>query len=220
MQPEFYSSWFDCVGYSYIRNDPKIWTPEGYGVFPMIKEVYANAGKTITVNAYLRTGYGVEAYQGLILKPYFPENAKSLSGEILFEQPENADKHLSTKIINPDNSIYESFKDDIYVDNVEEQDWFVVLNPTYSITRNDDGTFTESGFPDDWIRMIELEVTIPEDTPKGTYCIAIKSDVPCFYINQEFYLSEDHEYYGALYFPAGTIRKSNVPHFQLVLNVT
>jgi len=52
------------------------------------------------------------------------------------------------------------------------------------------------------------------------YCVAINSTTPCFDINQEFYFSQEHEAYGALYYPAGRFHKSNKPHFQIVMEIT
>ena len=218
-QPEFYASWFSIVNNTYIHNDPNMWTPEGYGMFPLIKEVTVKRGTTVLINAYLRTGFGVESYQGIILRPYLPKTAKSITGEDLFNNPENANQYIHATITNPDNPIYESFKDKIPYTNVGEDDWFVILKPTYLRQRLDNGTVAVTGFPSDWVRMVNLEITVDEDTPPGMYVVAIESYTPCFDINQEFYYSQDHEYYGALYYPAGRFHRTNIPHFQVIMEV-
>jgi len=218
-QPEFYSGWFNSINDTYIDNDPTMWMPEGYGIFPLIKEVTVDSGKTIRVDAYLRTGFGTEAYQGVIFRPLFPTHGKAITGDKLFEQPKNAQDYISCKIINPDNSIYNGFKDNILYSNVGEEDWFVVLKPTYQLIINKDGTTIEKGFQNDWVRLLQLEVDISKDTPEGTYCIAIQPYTPCFDINQEFYFSKEHEYYGALYYPGGGFLRTKTPHFQLILEV-
>jgi hypothetical protein len=217
-QPEFYSGWYKSVNDSYINNDPKYWTPQGYGIFPLIKEVKAKVGTTIDVTAYLRTGFGTSSYQGLILRPYLPNESISLTGTVLFEQIEKAEQYIKPRIDEPDNAIYNEFKDNLTNNNIAESDWFVILEPTYQkIHKN--GNETEIGFPYDWVKPFNLEIEIASSTPPGMYCVAIKPDTPCFSINQEFYLSREHEYYGSLYYPAGGILRTVTPHFQVMLEV-
>jgi len=219
MQPEFYPAWFGLVDQTYSHNNPKYWTPEGYGCYPTIKEASVPKGKSITVNTYFRTAFATEAYQGIILKPVFPDKAVDLKGSKIFDQPENAENYLSAKITNEDNAIYESFKDQLMYDNVDENEWFAILKPTYQRILNEDDTITEEGFPSDWVRILELQIDIAPDTPSGFYVVAIDVEIPCFDINQEFYYSQEHEYYGGLYRPAGSIHKTSTPHFQVILKV-
>lgn len=215
-QPEFYSGWYNSVNETYINHDYNYWTPEGYGVFPLIKEVRANVGTEIYITAYLRTGFGTEAYQGLIVRPYFPDVAKSLIGNTLFEQDVNyINSVLDVRIQNEDNEIFNSFKDDISYNNVEPEDWFVILEPTFKQI----GNGTVKGFPNNWVRTFNIGINISKDTEPGMYCIALKPVTPCFDINQEFYLSREHEYYGASYFPAGRYLRTETPHFQVMLEV-
>lgn len=220
-QPEFYVGWYGCINDSYIDNDPLMWTPEGYGIFPIIKEVHLDRGEAYQIDAYLRTGFGTESYQGIIFRPELPATAKTITGQDLFENPEDADKHIHPRITNPDNPIYEEFKDNIAYDNVGEEDWFVVLEPTYQLHKSKTGNDTyETGFPEDWVRMMHVEIEIDSDCPPGMYVVSVDSDTPCFDINQEFYYAQDHEYYGGLYYPAGRFHKSNKPHFQIIIEVT
>jgi len=214
-QPEFFSGWFSSFNSSYLNHDPAMWLPSGYSMFPLIKEVKAPSGETVTVSAFMRTGFGTESYQGIIFRPSLPHTAKALTGEVIFEQPPNADKYLKLSIITPNNPIFESFKNNIQTNNVQEEDWFVVLKPTL---QKIDGKLI--GFQNDWIRQFDVEIEISSNTPKGMYVIAIESHTPCFHINQEFYLSHEHEYYGKYYFPGGRIQKSETPHFQIILEVT
>jgi len=219
-QPEFYPGWFTSINNTYIDNDPNYWTPEGYGCYPAIKEISAPSDTTITVNTYFRTGYATESYQGLIIHPYLPDTAKDLRGNTLFTQPDSSKKYISVAITNPDNPIYNSFKSSLPYNNVADNDWFCILKPTYQLLKNEYNEVTgESGFPSDWVRLLEYEITIAPDTPSGDYICAIKINEPCHQINQEFYFSPDHEYYGRAYYPGGGILKSNIPHFQVVIHV-
>jgi len=220
-QPEFYSAWFDIYEARYLNFDEKRWTPEGYGCYPTIKEISTNVrGKSIVVNTYFRTGFDVNSYQGMVVKPYLPENAVSILGNTIFEQPENAASYISARIKNPDDEVYNTFKNNLLSDNVGENDWMVLLKPTHLILEDKYGRKTsESGFPNDWVRLIELEIDIAEDTPKGDYVVAIDIEPPCFDINQEYYFSTEHEYYGSLYNPSGKFFRTGRPHFQVILKI-
>ena len=219
-QPEFYPGWFSSVEDAYIYNDPYMWTPEGYGCYPAIKEISANKGSSITVNTYLRTGYATEAYQGLVIKPLLPDTAISLRGNTIFEQPQDVDKYLSVSIGNADNAMYDSFKDTLFYNNVGEADWMIILKPTYQLLLDKYGEFiSEQGFPTDWVRIIEYNIDIASDIPSGDYVCSIDIVPPSFGINQEFYFSDEHEYYGALYHPSGGFHRTSMPHFQIILHI-
>lgn len=220
-QPEFYPGWEDSICTKYVNYDPKRWTPEGYGVYPMLKQVNIDeTGIKIKVTTYFKTGYATHAYQGLIVRPFLPKSAKSIIGTELFKQPDDAENYLSFNILNTDDPIYESFKDDLPYTNVEPNDWFTILKPTHQIIYDDYGNkIGESGFPSDWVRILELEITIAKGTPSGDYCVAIQILSPCFEINQEFYFSKTHEYYGWMYNPAGHIQSTTAPYFQVILHV-
>lgn len=220
-QPEFYTSWAQLYNKTYINNDPNSWAPEGYGCFPLIKEGTATRGDTVEVNTYFKTSFGVEAYQGLIVRPYFPTEALNILGRPLFEQnPEEVSKYLSISILNPDDELYENFKDSISYTNVEPNDWFVVLDPTYQDIYDEYGNWIKfEGFPKDWVKLLRLEVDIAENTPPGDYVVGIEIETPCFEINQEYYFSLEHEYYGKRYNPGGSLYRTLVPHFQFILHV-
>ncbi len=220
LQPEFYPAWFSIVEREYINNDPDRWTPEGYGCYPCIKEISVRKGNDIVVNTYIRTGFGTEAYQGLVIKPKFPDNAVSLRGNVIFEQPDDVEKYLKISIGNADNAIYDSFKSKIFYNNVGETDWMVILKPTYQLLKDKYGeVIGEQGFPSDWVHIIELEIDISSDTPSGDYVVSLDIVPPCFEINQEFYFSSEHEYYGALYHPGGHFHRTLTPHFQAIVHV-
>jgi hypothetical protein len=221
-QPEFYPAWFDVWdNTSYVNYNPTMWTPEGYGCYPSIKEITTSAkGKTITVNTYFRTGFGTHAYQGLIIRPYLPNEAVSIRGNHLFDQPKDADKYINVRITNPDDAIYESFKEKLIYNNVNDEDWFTILKPTHQIIYDEYGEKTsEKGFPDDWVRLLNIDIDLDKNIPNGDYIVAIKIDMPCFEINQEYYFAQDHEYYGSWYFPAGRYQLTGRPHFQIVMHV-
>lgn len=219
-QPEFYPGWFTSVESEYINNDPDRWSPEGYGCYPAIKEINVRRGSDIIVNTYLKTGYATEAYQGLVVKPLLPNVAKSLRGNIIFDQPKDADKYLKVSIDNADDALYESFKDKLFYINVNEEDWMIILKPTYQLLKDKYGNVLgEQGFPNDWVRILEYSIGIADNTPPGDYVACIDIVPPCFEINQEFYFSAEHEYYGALYNPGGHIHRTSIPHFQVILHV-
>jgi len=220
LQPEFYPGWFTSVNNSYINNDPAMWTPEGYGCYPAIKEISVQRGSDVEVNTYFKAGYATESYQGIVVKPYLPAAAVSLRGNTLFSQPDNAKDFLNVHIDNPDNPIYETFKSEITHSNVDPEDWFVVLKPTYQLLTDKYGAVTgESGFPSDWVRLLKLNIDISPETPPGDYIVAINIVPPCFEINQEFYFSIEHAYYGSFYHPSGGFHRTNIPHFQVVMHI-
>ena len=220
LQPEFYPGWFPSADAAYTNNDPNMWTPEGYGCYPTIKEIEVTRGSDIIVNTYFKTGYGTEAYQGLVVKAILPDTAKDLMGNDLFEQPEGADSNIHPMIKNPNDPLYESFKSNLIYNNVGENDWMVILKPTYQLLRDKYGeVIGESGFPDDWVRIVQLGILIDENTPVGDYIVALEIETPCFDINQEYYFSTEHEYYGASYYPAGQFHRTLIPHFQVVLHI-
>ena len=220
MQPEFYVGWFNSYSTAYPRNRPDMWAVEGWSFFPMLKEVSASKGSKITTTCYLRSGYGVEAYQGLIVRPYLPESAKNIYGQVLFNQSGDASKYLNVRITNNDDLLYDSFKDSLNYDNVNNSDWMLIFKPTYSITKDKYGEFMQyTGFPEDWVHLVFLEVDIADDTPSGDYVVAFQVDPPCFEINQEYYYSKEHEYFGSYYYPVSQIAKSNKPVYQLIIRV-
>ena len=222
LQPEFYPAWFGVFkNSSYVDYDPSWWTPEGYGCYPSIKEITVSrdAGSFV-VDTYLRTGYAVHAYQGLILEPVLPSSAVALDGTVLFDNPSDIGDVLSVSIINADDSLYMGFKDGLAFDNVEDRDWLVVLKPTHGTVKDKYGeTIRETGFPSDWVRLLQLEVVLDDDIPLGDYVVGVDVKTPCFSINQEYYYSTEHEYYGGLYYPAGQFHRTLTPHFQVVIHV-
>lgn len=224
LQPEFYPNWFIYLPDSRYCDYEKwngTWTPEGYGCYPGIKEVSTTArGEKILITTYIRTGFGVGSYQGLVVRPYLPPSAVNIRGNIIFEQPDGADKYLKCKVLNPDDDLYLSFVDDLHYTNVEERDWMLLLKPTFLELIDKYGNKVgEQGFTDSWVQIIELEIDIAKDTPIGDYVVAIKFVTPSFEINQEYYYSTDHDYYGILYYPAGMYFKNKRPHFQVILRV-
>ena len=186
----------------------------------MLKEVSVSKGSTITTTCYLRSGYGIEAYQGMIIHPFLPDAAKNIYGNILFNQSDSASSYLKPRITNPDDLLYDSFKDSITYNNVEDIDWMLIFEPTYSILRDKHGGFIQyTGFPSDWVHLVFLEVDIADDTPSGDYVVAFQVGPPCFEVNQEYYYSRDREYFGSYYYPVSQIAKSNKPVYQLIIRV-
>jgi len=219
-QPEFYPGWFACINESYINHHPTMWYPQGYGCYPLIKEVQTQKGSTIEVSTYFKTGFGVDSYQGVLVKPYLPETAKSILKTDLFENPSNADDVISVRITNPDDPIYNEFKDDLFYTNVEEQDWFTILHPTHRIITDKYGEYVQyKGFEYDWVQLLNFEITIDNSASSGDYVVAIDIVEPCFEINQEYYFSIEHPYYGNMYFPGGQYFKDGIPHFQVIIHV-
>lgn len=224
-QPEFYPGWFkSVVNSSYVKPEEWVgmWTPEGYGCYPTIKEITLknSRGKSVVINTYFRTAFDTNSYQGLIIRPYFPDKAVGILGGTLFEQPDNVERYISLNILNEDDKMYNSFKNMLASDNVGENDYFTILKPTHKIIRDKYGNkIGETGFPDDWVRILQIELNIAEDTPAGQYVVAIKIDKPCDAINQEFYYSKEHDYYGLDYFPGGDYQLTGRPHFQAIINL-
>jgi len=219
-QPEFYPGWFSSVDNAYIYNNPYRWKPEGYGCYPAIKEISVRKGTNIVVNTYLRTAFATEAFQGLVIKPELPDCAYSMRSNVIFEQPENVESYLQINIGNEDNALYNSFKDTLFTTNVEDIDWFVILKPTYELLKDKyNNVIGEQGFPTDWVRIVELEIDISSSTPSGDYVVSLDIVPPCFEINQEFYFSSEHEYYGTMYHPSGHFHRTIKPHFQVIVHV-
>lgn len=224
LQPEFYPGWFTSFpNSSYMKPEEWVgyWTPEGYGCYPTIKEVSTSArGETIVITTFLKAGYDINSYQGLIVRPYLPDLAVGLLGGILFEQSDIQKNYISVNIKNPDNKLYLSFKDKISYDNVQESDWMVILEPTHLFITDKYGTIVgETGFNENWVKVVEIEITIAPDAPSGDYVVALEIIEPCHEINQEFYFAQDHDYYGTIYHPGGGVFRSKKPHFQCILQL-
>jgi len=221
LQPEFYPGWWGTLEDRFANYDSSRWTPEGYGCYPLIKQITVKEkGTKAVVTTYFKTGYATNSYQGLIIRPYLPEHARDIRGDVIFDQPSNADRYISLNILNPDDPVYESFKDGLMYDNVGDSDWMTILKPTHQILFDEYGEKTgEVGFPSDWVRVLQLEITFSSDIPSGDYVVALKVDPPCFEINQEYYYSNEHPYYGWLYYPGGQFFRQNTPHFQVIVHI-
>lgn len=219
-QPEFYPAWFKVFQSTYPDNPLEYWAPEAFGCYPGMKQVTIDKGTTAIVDTYFRTGFGVESYQGIVVRAKLPDKAVNILGNEMFQQPAGAEDYINVRIINEDDTIFSGFKDTLRDNNVGEDDWFIVLNPTYTLLKDKTGVIVGyKGFSSDWVKVLQLEIIVSGNTPVGDYIVSVDADTPSFGINQEYYYSNTHPYYGNLYFPVATTLKQTTPMFQVILSV-
>ncbi|RLF95909.1 hypothetical protein DRN52_03380 [Thermococci archaeon] len=184
-QPEFYGFDQIYVDRYYVpeKRNPNLWTPRGFGVFPGIACRQVKAGDTVTINFFIHTSPGVEACQVLELIPILPPRAYNIIGEVMFEQPSNAEKYFDLAILNKDEIYKERIEpklEDIY--KIPESHGIILLPPTLYWV---DGK--QYGFPPSYLQMIDLQIKVHPDTPKGRYVIGLNITEPNRKIQEEYY---------------------------------
>ena len=184
-QPEFYGFDQKYVDRYYVpeNRNPKMWTPRGFGVFPGIAYRQVTAGTTATINFFIHVEPGVETCQILELEPILPDRAYNIIGEVMFNQPANADQYISLSI---------PTKDTLYTSKIEPHlDPLEKLQPTHGLILLPPTLYwkngKEYGFPSTYLQKIDLQVKIKPDTPPGKYVIGLNINAPNSRIQEEYF---------------------------------
>jgi len=70
LQPEFYPSWFLTANKTFKR-EPRLHGVAGYGIYPSTMDIYIKDEKEFRVYAIMHASWGVEVYQGVMVKPIY-----------------------------------------------------------------------------------------------------------------------------------------------------
>ena len=192
--PEFYPGWsqdhFDDV---YMTDRSGIVTPIGFGAYPSITQVVTRpTAETWTFTFFLKDGWGLTHWQGMVLDIYLPPTAlRANFDEPLLDDagnPVTQDTGVAAGM-NPrfafaNDPVYEAFESDLLFP-LEADQRMVVLEPNYP------------SFHPGWARAITVEVDLGA-LPQGTWFFLVQADVPTQEIG-ELYFYE----YGNFYQPSG-----------------
>lgn len=192
--PEFYPGWsqvhFEEV---YVKDRGDIVTPIGFGAYPSITQVVTKENaERWTFTFFLKDGWGITHWQGMVLEIELPEVAlKANFREPLLDgngQPVTQDVSLAaamkpTFTIEND-PVYEGFVNELLLP-IDAGNRMVVLEPNYP------------SFRPDWVKAITLEVDL-NGLQKGTWFFLVRARTPSPEIG-ELYFYE----YGQFYQPSG-----------------
>ncbi len=192
--PEFYPGWsqahFDEV---YTKDRGDIVTPIGFGAYPSITQIVTKERTdTWTFSFFLKDGWGVTHWQGMVLSIELPEVAlKANFQEPLLNDEGNPVTQDVTRAaaMNPtfaiaNDPVYQTFEKELLLP-LDETQRMLVLGPNYP------------SFGPGWVRAITIEVDLGA-LPKGTWFFIVKAEIPSQEIG-ELYFYE----YGHFYQPSG-----------------
>lgn len=217
-QPEFYAGWTEKLLYEkYVNFNVMMWTPYGVGCFPEIVNYEVLPGSEFTVTTIFHTDFGVDSYQGMILYYYYPQYAKNMKGESVFEQSvENAKKYIHVEILEPNNDpVFEQIKAKLeregkYV-GVSENERFVLFKPTRYIL----SSHQVKGFSSDWAFPLKVKITVDRSCPKDFYVVAFDFKPSSEAVNTEFYWIYKMRYI----WQTPIVVKKEFPYFQILVVV-
>ena len=192
--PEFYPGWsqthFDDV---YMTDRSGIVTPIGFGAYPSITQVVTQPTSTTwTFTFFLKDGWGLTHWQGMVLDLYLPPTALRASfDEALVDEagdPVTQDTAIAAGM-NPrfafaHDPVYESFEADLLLP-LEADQRMVILEPNYPTFR--------SG----WARAITVDVDLGALT-QGIWFFLVTAGIPTQEIGELYFFE-----YGNFYQPSG-----------------
>ena len=192
--PEFYPGWsqthFDGV---YMTDRSGIVTPIGFGAYPSITQVVTRpTSDTWTFTFFLKDGWGLTHWQGMVLDLYLPPTAlKASFNDPLLDDagnPVTQDTAIAAGM-NPrftfgHDPVYETFKADLLLP-LEADQRMVILEPNYPTFR--------SG----WARAITVDVDLGALT-QGTWFFLVTAGLPTQEIGELYFFE-----YGNFYRPSG-----------------
>ena len=222
-QPEFFGLDSNSF-YTYNERWDNMWNIGQVSCKPSHRYVELKRGATVQLSTFVHTGViGTEAYLGGVVKTDLPDACLTLSGQKVFDQPTNADKYISSKIISPGNDpIYESetFQNIIegHYDNVLPGRRLLLFPATYR-KLNENGEPVIYGFPSDWVKKVTLQIDIAEDCPPDNYIVSLDMENPSETIIQEYNWIISGSPYYSFFFPAIREWRPICPYFQVVITV-
>lgn len=188
--PEFYPGWsqahFDEV---YMRDRGDIVTPIGFGAYPSITQIVTRERtEQWTFSFFLKDGWGVTHWQGMVLEIEIPQVAlKANFQEPLLDEdgnPVTQDVALASAM-NPtftfaNDEVYDGFAADLLFP-IEQSKRMVVLQPNYP------------SFSQGWVRAVTVEVNLGALSP-GTWFFLVKADIPTQEIGELYFYEYGHYY--------------------------
>ena len=149
-QPEFFPK-FEEIGVPLLQNPPEgRWGAYGLASYPAESIATIEAGDSIDLYFFMRSNYLVETYQGVSLKPYFPNYLDISTG---IEMPDG------TKEVRQEN-VAGYF-------TVDTSPEVFLLEPNFPLFRIN-GT-----------KKIKVTITVDPSTPEGNYIVALTTgDLP------------------------------------------
>jgi hypothetical protein len=192
--PEFYPGWSeDHFEEVYLKDRGDIVTPIGFGAYPSITQVVTaeRTGKW-TFTFFLKDGWGITHWQGMVLEIEIPQVAlkANLRDQLLDESGQPVTQDVGTAAgMRPvfafeNDEVYESFAQDLLLP-IDESQRMVVLEPNYP------------SFRPGWVKLVTVDVDLG-GLPKGTWFFLVRAQVPTPEIG-ELYFYE----YGQFYQPSG-----------------
>ncbi|MFQ6012543.1 MAG: hypothetical protein ACE5LS_02740 [Thermoplasmata archaeon] len=192
--PEFYPGWsqthFDDV---YMTDRSDIVTPIGFGAYPSITQVVTRESTGVwTFTFFLKDGWGLTHWQGMVLDIYLPPTAlrASFDAPLLdgagdpVTQDTTIAAGMNPRFTFPNDSVYESFASDLLFP-LEADQRMVVLEPNYP------------SFQPGWVRAITVDVDLGP-LPPGTWFFLVKASLPTPEIGELYFYQ-----HGNFYQPSG-----------------
>jgi len=172
LQPEFYPMWFETANKTY-GVEPRMHGVAGYSIYPSTMDVYiTDKTKNVTLYAILHASWGVEVYQGVVIKPIYNKslfNVEVVEPERILLLPptypyfENGWAKRLVLNITIKKPLYHPeeilIKDDIPPEDVEKQ-W----RQEYGLKYRSGGSILELQQPRLTIKIIPT--AFPQDEPK------------------------------------------------------
>ncbi|MEE9197351.1 MAG: hypothetical protein V3U45_04340 [bacterium] len=192
--PEFYPGWsqthFDNV---YMTDRSDIVTPIGFGAYPSITQVVTRqTSDTWTFTFFLKDGWGLTHWQGMVLDIYLPPTALMANfDEPLLDEAGNPVTQdtaiaagMNARFAFAHDPVYQSFEPDLLFP-LEADQRMVILEPNYP------------SFRTGWVRAITVDVDLGA-LPQGTWFFLVKAALPTPEIGELYFFE-----YGNFYQPSG-----------------
>lgn len=222
-QPEFFDLEQNFFN-RYVHRNPTMWIIGQLSCKPSYRYVELKPGATVQISTFFHTEViGSEAYLGAIFYTHFPDNAMKQTGEVIFDQPDNAESFIEAKIISPDNN--EIFEDPLFQQQLigkyvnVENDEKIILFPASYRKINYQNEKIQMGFQEDWCHKIVAEIHIKDNCPPGNYIVAVDFKNPSTSINEEFNWVISGSPYYSFYYTAFREYYPISPYFQILVTV-
>jgi len=222
-QPEFYG--LDSGSFNnYIKRNPTMWTIGQVHCRPGFRYVEMKPGNSVSLSTFLHTEVvGTEAYLLGILYSELPDVAMRADGQVIFENPDYANKYIHTKIITPEND--ELYSTEAFQNNLKglshgfDSDEKIILFPASYRIIDVEGKELQMGYQDDWAKKATIKIDVDSKCPKGRYVVALEVRNPNEHILEEYRWSISGAPYYSYVYEAIREWKPTAPYFQVVITV-